>query len=68
MTGFRLHTFNDLKQRGVVPNRTTLMRWQKTIDFPLGFMIGPNRRVWTDEEIEQWLAERARASAENEAA
>ncbi len=64
MNGSRLLTFNELKERGIVPNRTTLMRWQKTIDFPPGFMIGPNRRVWTEEEIDAWLAERARTETE----
>ena len=61
-----LLTFNELRHRGVVPNRTTLMRWQKNINFPRGFLIGPNRRVWTEDEIETWLAERARANGNPE--
>ena len=56
--------FADLKARGIVRNRTTLSRWIKNIGFPPGIMIGMNTRTWTEEEIDAWLAERARAEAE----
>ncbi len=60
-------TFADLKARGIVPNRTTLLRWQRSVGLPLGFLIGPNRRVWPEDEIDAWIAERERASAETDA-
>ncbi len=59
--------FADLKARGFVRNRTTLSRWIRKLDFPPGIMMGVNTRVWTEAEIEAWLAERARASAETAA-
>lgn len=62
MTGQTFLRFADLKARGIVPNRTTLLRWQRSLNFPRGFMIGPNRRVWADDEIEAWIANRAAAS------
>ncbi len=56
--------FADLKARGIVRNRTTLSRWIEKIGFPPGVMIGMNTRTWTEEEIDAWLAERARAETE----
>ena len=60
--------FADLKARGIVRNRTTLSRWIKKLEFPPGIMMGINTRVWTEVEIEGWIAERARVSAGTEAA
>jgi predicted DNA-binding transcriptional regulator AlpA len=54
----RLLTFNDLKRFGVVTNRTSLANWIRNDSFPLGRLIGPNRRVWTETEIRQFIAER----------
>jgi predicted DNA-binding transcriptional regulator AlpA len=48
--------FRDLKTRGIVNNWTTLRRWIKEGRFPPGRLIGPNTRVWTEEEIERWIA------------
>ena len=50
--------FNDLVARGTVKNRPTFTRWVKNLGFPPGFMIGPNTRVWFEDEIESWEAER----------
>ena len=63
----KLLRFRHLKERRIVDNRTTLGRWIKRHGFPPGILIGPNSRAWTEEEIEAWLAERARASVETEA-
>ena len=60
--------FADLKARNIVRNRVTLSRWIKNIDFPPGIMIGPNTRVWSEKEIAEWEAKRARVSAGTEAA
>ena len=48
--------FKDLKARGICNNHTTLQRWIQTRGFPPGRLIGPNTRVWTEEEVEAWLA------------
>ena len=59
--------FADLKANGIVRNRATLSRWIRNLGFPPGVMIGLNTRAWPEAQIEAWLAERARASAETEA-
>jgi predicted DNA-binding transcriptional regulator AlpA len=56
----KLLRYQDLVDRGIVRNRTTLWRWQK-IGFPKGILIGPNSRAFTQESIDRWLAERAAA-------
>jgi hypothetical protein len=43
--------FHDLKDAGIVNNRTTLCRWIKAGHFPPGRLIGPNSRAWTIEEV-----------------
>jgi hypothetical protein len=50
--------FSDLKERGIVRNWPSLKRWVETIGFPPGRMLSPNTRVWTEAEIEEWLASR----------
>lgn len=45
-------------ERGFVRNRTTLYRWIHKEGFPSGFLLGPNTRVWTEDEVEEWLASR----------
>ena len=59
--------FADLKARNIVRNRTTLGRWIRNIDFPPGIMLGANSRAWSEQEIAEWEAKRARASAKTEA-
>ena len=48
--------FRDLKARGIVTNWTTLYRWVDAGTFPPGKKLGPRSRVWTDDEIEDHLA------------
>ena len=55
--------FADLKERKIVNNRTTLSRWIKQHGFPPGRLLGPNTRVWTDDEIEAYIAARAAEAA-----
>ncbi len=43
--------FNDLKARGVVPNRTTLARWIAAGLFPPPIHLGPNSIAWPADEI-----------------
>ena len=44
--------FSDLRERGIVNNRVTLGRWIRDQGFPPGFLLGPNSRAWTEDEIE----------------
>lgn len=47
--------FNDLRDRGVVNNRTTLKNWIRDVGFPAGQLTGPNTRTWTEDEVQDWL-------------
>ena len=51
----KLVRFKDLKERGIVSNRVTLQRRIKDQGFPPGFLLGPNSRAWTEDEIEAHL-------------
>ena len=50
--------FRDLKERGIVNNHVTLIRWIRREGFPPGLMLGPNTRVWREADIEAWLDSR----------
>jgi predicted DNA-binding transcriptional regulator AlpA len=50
--------YRDLKERGVVPNRVTLGNWIDKCGFPHGRLVGPNTRLWDEEEVVAWLASR----------
>jgi predicted DNA-binding transcriptional regulator AlpA len=56
--------FNDLKTRKIVTNHPTLRRWIEQEGFPPGRWLGPNTRVWTETEINQWLLNRPYARAD----
>jgi predicted DNA-binding transcriptional regulator AlpA len=56
--------FSDLKSRGLVSNWQTLLRWIETESFPKGRRLGPNTRVWTEGEIDNWIASRPAAERE----
>jgi predicted DNA-binding transcriptional regulator AlpA len=53
--------FEDLKERGIVNCWPTLKRWVTKYGFPAGTYLTPSRRVWTEAEVEEWLARRADA-------
>ncbi len=59
---FKLLRYRDLVDRGIVSNRMTLHRWIVGNDFPKPIKIGPNSIAWRVDDVESWLAERARAS------
>ena len=48
----------DLKERGIVTSWPALKRKIDREGFPIGFLLGPNTRAWTEEEITDWLASR----------
>ena len=50
--------FRDLKDRKIVTNHVTLGRWIAKEGFPPGRMLGPNTRVWREDEINAWLDSR----------
>jgi predicted DNA-binding transcriptional regulator AlpA len=50
--------FCDLKARGIVRNWVTLRHLVDERGFPPGRKLGPNTRVWTEDEIAAWLASR----------
>jgi predicted DNA-binding transcriptional regulator AlpA len=54
----RLLRFHELKARGIVSNRVTLREWIENEGFPVGMQLGPRTRAWTEEEVEEWLADR----------
>lgn len=60
----KLLRFADLKERRIVSNWQTLLRWIDSEDFPPGRKLGANTRVWTEEEIDGWIAARPVASKE----
>jgi hypothetical protein len=50
--------YSDLRNRGVVKNRTTLGNWIRLHGFPPGQLTGPNTRTWEEEEVDDWLDNR----------
>jgi prophage regulatory protein len=57
----RFIRYPDLKARGIVTNRMTLRRWIAEHGFPPGVQLGPNSVAWREDEVDAWLASRARA-------
>ena len=53
--------FEDLKARGIVRNWPCLNKWIAREGFPPGRKLGPQTRVWTEQEIEEWIASRPTA-------
>ena len=50
--------FKDLVGRQIVSNRPQLKRLQELHGFPLGRMLSPNCRTWTESEILDWYETR----------
>ena len=53
--------YADLQRRNVVKNWQTLSNWIEKENFPPGRLIGPNTRVWTEEEVTEWISSRPTA-------
>ena len=53
--------YNDLEAGGIVNSRMTLSRMIRDHGFPPGRLVTPNCRTWTEEEVEEWLANRPEA-------
>ena len=56
-------SFEQLKSRGVVNNRTQLSRLIGKCNFPPGFLLSANARRWTEEEVAEWIETRRAGSA-----
>lgn len=52
--------YQDLVERGIVANRTTLRRWILSNNFPKPVKLGPNTIAWPEIIIEHWLEEKVR--------
>jgi predicted DNA-binding transcriptional regulator AlpA len=50
----------DLR-RYEIKNHPTLARWIKEKEFPNGFYLGSNTRVWYEDDCDEWLANRSNA-------
>ena len=48
----------DLKSAASVASWPMLKRKIEREGFPLGFLLGPNSRGWTEEEVAAWIASR----------
>jgi prophage regulatory protein len=58
----RIVRFRELSERkGITWSRSHVDREEKAGRFPQRVKIGPNSIGWVEEEIDQWLAERARS-------
>ena len=56
----KLLRYCDLEARGLIKNWATLRRWIRdpNVKFPPGRLIGPQTRVWTEEELATWIESR----------
>jgi hypothetical protein len=50
--------FADLQARGIVTTWQGLRHLQLHQGFPLGRLLGPSSRVWSADEINEWLESR----------
>ena len=50
--------FCNLVEKGIVKNWVTLGRWIEKEGFPPGILLGPNTRVWPEDQVEAWIAGR----------
>jgi Prophage CP4-57 regulatory protein (AlpA) len=56
-----IESFSDLRKRGVVPNRSTLSRWQANSGFPRAVKLGKRKAGFVRSEVDDWLARRIAA-------
>ena len=54
--------FWDLKDAQIVNDWRQLKRLQDEFDFPAGYLLGPNTRVWDLDDIKRWLQSRREAA------
>jgi predicted DNA-binding transcriptional regulator AlpA len=64
----RLLRFAELRARGIVSSWPQLRRLIDNHDFPAGFLLSAQVRVWDEATIDAWLAVRRAAAAKAEVA
>jgi len=52
----KLLRFTDLKARGIITSWAALKIAVDKRNFPPGRMAGPKTRVWTEAEVDDWVA------------
>ena len=50
--------YNGLLRKGVFNSRMTLWRAIRDRGFPEGILITPSRRVWSEADVDAWIASR----------
>jgi len=50
--------FRHLKERGIADSYAQLNRLIENYHFPIGKMLSPNIRSWTEQEVAEWIATR----------
>jgi predicted DNA-binding transcriptional regulator AlpA len=63
ITGPRVLTYEDLRQKGICYSKTYLRRLYESDRFPKPFKLSARKLVWRESEIESWLEEK-RAESE----
>src|SRR5215472_1418117 len=54
----RFLRLKDLQERGIAMTHQAVRHMQLHEGFPLGRLLGPGTRVWTVQEINEWLDSR----------
>jgi len=67
VTGKRMVPLNDLPKKGICYSKTHLRRLYESDRFPKPFKLSPRKLVWWESELDAWLAEKERESAEESA-
>ncbi len=55
-----IHHFIDLKEvtKRVCMGKTTVLQWEAEGKFPKAIRLSPNKRVWLDADITQWMLDK----------
>ncbi|MDJ1633209.1 helix-turn-helix transcriptional regulator [Rhizobium rhizogenes] len=54
----RVISIDDLKSKGIVFSKTHIYRLMKAGKFPRPAKLSPRQNVWSEEEIDSWIAGR----------
>lgn len=61
----RMLRYRDLwEERGIPFSRSYINRLERAGKFPRRVKLGPNTVAWREDEIDEWLASRERATKE----
>jgi predicted DNA-binding transcriptional regulator AlpA len=64
------HRFINIREvcERVCLGKTTVLHWEATSQFPRAVRLSPSKRVWLEQDVNDWIRERHEASAIREAA